>query len=401
MCSDDLTHLLLPCLHSEAYETLSDPVERRWYDDNRESLLNGGNSSAAESYSEANIFLYDVTPFHIGSCYRGFGDDSGGFYQTYSNVFQEIINGEKKGWLHDGNIDEDLFPLRHLSPDFGTSTTSYSVVSQFYTAWEDFSSCLSFAWVDPYESQLAESRWERRRIDEENNKARRVAKKKRNDDIVSLVAFIKKRDPRVRAAREKAQAEKLDQENRKKAEIQRKKVETIAAKEAWAEEREKVMKQYELDDLNAGRIRLADLDDSDEDDRRRGKSKKKKGRDKKKKHSSVGSEAVDEYEPKDSSANIDDENQNHEKIEESLNDNPLDVADQAAETTTKFDDSDNDDDDDIDVWRCDVCRKDFKSEKQMANHVQSKKHKDALKKMEARLREQIENDDILQDILED
>jgi DnaJ family protein A protein 5 len=369
-------------LVQEAYETLSDPVERRWYDDNRESILYGDKSSSTESCRESNIFLFDVTPFHIASCYRGYGDQDGGFYQTYSHVFQEIINGEKKGWLHEGNIDETLFPLNEVPVDFGNSTSSYSAVSLFYGAWEQFSSCLSFSWSDPYDAQLADSRWERRRIEEENNKARKIAKKKRNDDVVGLVAFVKKRDPRVRAARERAQAQKLDQEMRRKAEIERKRVEAVSAREAWAEEKEIMMKQYELDDLNAGRIRLADLDDSEDNDRRGGRSKNKKGRDRRKKN--VESEIVMEDAENNVPSTTVDEDTNHSD----------DVVTTGNSVTplTPVDNSSSSDDDDFDLWRCEVCRKDFKSESQLDNHVKSKKHKEAVKKLETRLRDQIQGD---------
>jgi DnaJ family protein A protein 5 len=37
-----------------------------------------------------------------------------------------------------------------------------------------------------------------------------------------------------------------------------------------------------------------------------------------------------------------------------------------------------------DVWRCECCRKDFKSEGQMLNHMKSKKHKEAFKKYQAK-----------------
>ena len=37
------------------------------------------------------------------------------------------------------------------------------------------------------------------------------------------------------------------------------------------------------------------------------------------------------------------------------------------------------------VWRCDVCKKDFKSEGQLKNHMQSKKHKQTVKKYAAKM----------------
>lgn len=397
-------------LIQEAYETLSDPAERRWYDDHRQSILSGKGSAGGRNNTTASepgvecIFIYDVTPYHMGNCYKGFGDGVSGFYQTYTNVFQEIILGEKKGWINDGNIDETLFPLRHLPIDFGTSTSQYSDVSSFYNGWEQFTSCLSFAWMDAYDIQSGESRWERRRIDEENNKLRRIAKRARNDDIISLVAFIKKRDPRVRAAREKAEAQKIEQENRRLAEIERKRVETMAAKEAWVEEKEKAMKQYELDDLNAGRIRLADLDDSEEEEGEDGRNKKgkkskrkKKGRDSKKTKEIIPTDDdyynsnVDESElPNDASVHLDkDGNINQEEAKIDLGNNqPTENHITNTHTSDDYDQSDPD----VDVWRCEVCRKDFKSEKQLDNHVQSKKHKEAVKKMATMMRQQMESD---------
>merc|ERR1712166_100545 len=52
-----------------------------------------------------------------------------------------------------------------------------------------------------------------------------------------------------------------------------------------------------------------------------------------------------------------------------------------------------------DIWRCECCRKDFKSEAQMENHMKSKKHKTALKKYEAKLKKREE--EIMSDMLED
>ena len=37
------------------------------------------------------------------------------------------------------------------------------------------------------------------------------------------------------------------------------------------------------------------------------------------------------------------------------------------------------------VWRCECCRKDFKSEGQMENHMKSKKHKESFKKYQAKM----------------
>ena len=62
----------------------------------------------------------------------------------------------------------------------------------------------------------------------------------------------------------------------KKNEAESKKAKAAIAKESWLLEREQAMKEAEIEDLNAGRIRLADLEDSD--DNFGGRKNKKKGK---------------------------------------------------------------------------------------------------------------------------
>jgi len=47
--------------------------------------------------------------------------------------------------------------------------------------------------------------------------------------------------------------------------------------------------------------------------------------------------------------------------------------------------SESESEDEPEVWRCEICRKDFKSEAQLQNHMRSKKHKEAVKKHQAKL----------------
>lgn len=106
-------------LVQEAYECLTDPSERKWYDEHRESILRGGHGfgGADDSY-QGEGFVFDVTPFHFAGCYDGYGDGEGGFFTVYNKAFASIIDGELKGWLSEGNIDEQKMPninLRGLS----------------------------------------------------------------------------------------------------------------------------------------------------------------------------------------------------------------------------------------------------------------------------------------------
>jgi DnaJ family protein A protein 5 len=267
-------------LIQQAYECLSDPQERKYYDEHRESILRGIKPGDEDDGDISYVF--DVTPYHFTGCYDGYGDGVGGFFHTYRLVFHEIMKGEQNGWISEGNIDETKMPNHFLPTDFGDGSTPWKEVSNFYNSWEGFISCLSFAWVDTYDPRDAESRYVRRRIDDENRKVRKVAKRKRSDEIIELVAFVKKKDPRVIAARNKAQNDKHEKELRKKEEATKKKQAAAIAREEWKLQREADMREMEDEDLHAGRVRLADLDDDSDDSwyghsNRKGKGKKKKG----------------------------------------------------------------------------------------------------------------------------
>ena len=382
-------------LVQQAYECLSDPSERKWYDEHRESILRGGKGFGDGIGDDAvgSSFIFDVTPYHFSGCFDGYSDDEGGFFHVYRQVFENILKGERNGWVSEGNIDETKMPNAHLPSDFGDGSTEWKEVSHFYNSWESFNSCLSFAFADKYDPREADSRWERRRIDEENKKSRKIAKKERNQEISSLVAFVKKRDPRVHAAKEKAAEEKaLKEKQRIKDEEKRKKL-AAEARQKWRTEREKELREIEIADLNAGRIRLEDLSDSD-DDYYRGKRGKKGKRNKKRWKQKELSDDEDELDDNnnvegecDSEANTAD---NDAKLDDiMLND---DVVNSNNIVDLENDDNEIDHDDEEDeeeesseesepeFYRCECCRKTFKSDKQLENHLNSKKHREVYKK---------------------
>lgn len=377
-------------LVQQAYECLSDTSERKYYDQHRESILRGYKPGEDQDFDID--FLFDVTPFHFSGCYYGYGDGEGGFFAVYGEVFEDILEGEKMGWVSEGNIDETEMPNAHLPTDFGNGSSDWKDVSNFYNSWGSFSSCLSFAWSDQYDPREAESRFVRRRIDDENQKARKLARKERNDEVIDFVAFVKRRDPRVREARENAEKKKAAMEKERIEKAARRKEETAAAREAWLAEREKELREAEEEDLNAGRVRLADLDDSDDEyygkGRKGRKGRKKKGKKKKKKqyYSSSDEEdnAVDEgaVNETDEKNEVDASNTNNEQTEDT---DALDALD-ALDTLNLENDADlsdssyEEEEPEPQIWKCEICKKTFKSEAQFENHLRSKKHKEAFKK---------------------
>ena len=407
-------------LIQEAYECLSDPIERKWYDEHREGILQGYDST-----SDSNIsFLFNVMPFQHSGCYSGYHNKNGGFYQVYNHVFRSILEGEQQGWTSEGHCLEKIPIYYVLEVNFGDSTSEWSEVSAFYAAWENFSSCLSYAWVDLYDTrrETNTSRQIRRLMEEDNKKARRNAKRQRNEEILNLIRFVKKRDERVQKQKLKMEKQQREKEEQKRIMAENKKAAIQEAKEAWLLQSKQIADELEAEDLNAGRIRLADLDDGDEfyDNKRRGK-KKKKGKKNKSKveydspveaneneiadfHLAAGDEQIEYQDVRHvveaESSNLaesfeanghtaaevlvpeqDNTSINYEKTGFTAIDGFLDTKSREAISDASI--SEEEESEEVpDEWRCECCRKEFKSRGQMDNHMKSKKHKETWAKYE-------------------
>ncbi|CAG8447008.1 6227_t:CDS:2 [Gigaspora rosea] len=149
-------------LIQQAYEVLSDPNEREWYDNHREAILR-------EATEEEEIYARDR-------------DD-----------------------------DSDFFPY----PSFGDSTTSPeqddpkygNLIKFFYQSWMNFSTRKKFAWFDKYRLSEAPDRRTKKLMEGENEKSRNSARKEYNETVrlaadqkvKAQVAEAKKRAARDRA----------------------------------------------------------------------------------------------------------------------------------------------------------------------------------------------------------
>ena len=204
-----------------AYETLSDPNERAWYDSHREAILKAGKHAAGGEDMRPEDEI-DLMPYFTSNAFRGFGDDPGGFYQTYGTLFAALDKQEQAASLAAG---KDHFKA---SPAFGASDAPWTQVKAFYAHWGLFATMKTFAWADEYNLAEAQNRKVRRLMDEENKKLRRGEAREFNDTVRQLIAFVRKRDKRFIA--HSAEQAKLEKARAAAAERKR-----AAAKKAKAE----------------------------------------------------------------------------------------------------------------------------------------------------------------------
>ncbi|KAF8983578.1 hypothetical protein BGZ46_009992 [Entomortierella lignicola] len=224
---------------AEAYEVLSDPQERAWYDSHRDAILRGDDKSD-QSETSAGTTAADLMKFFSSSVYKGFKDNNGGFYAVYRNLFTKLAEEEAEAAANDRN--EDSTNANVHFPSFGCSTTAYddnsdSDVKQFYNAWLTFSSQKSFSWCDKFRLSEAPDRRVRRAMEKENKKFRDAARKEFNDTVLSLASYVRKRDPRFLAFQEQQKQKQkqvqadIKAKQEKEREILRAKVEQFQEQE--------------------------------------------------------------------------------------------------------------------------------------------------------------------------
>jgi len=225
-------------LIQQAYDVLSDPQERAWYDNHRESILLGG---LGEKVEDNGIDLFQ---YFSASCFKGFGDDEMGFYGVYNEVFNTLIK-EDMDFIDEEDSDFEV-------PVFGKSTDDYEEIgTAFYAYWSGYSTPRSFSWLDKYDTRQGENRWVKRKMEKENKTLRDKARKERNETVRNLVTFVKKRDKRFEAFRKKLEeravenAKKTKDFQKKQREERKKLMENVSTEGFGMKAMEDELKQLE------------------------------------------------------------------------------------------------------------------------------------------------------------
>lgn len=192
-----------------AYEVLSDPQERAWYDSHESAILRGDDASAADqapTYQNVRITTADDLARMLRKFNSNveFSDSPSGFFGFLRETFDQLAKEEEAAGTWE-NVDVPDYPT------FGHKDDQYDdVVKKFYAAWSSFSTVKGFAWKDKYKLSEAPDRWYRRRMEQENKALRKEGVKEFNDAVRAFVAFVRKRDARfVPSTQSEAERQKI------------------------------------------------------------------------------------------------------------------------------------------------------------------------------------------------
>ncbi|KAL1410160.1 hypothetical protein Q8F55_004165 [Vanrija albida] len=336
----------------QAYEILSDPNERAFYDKHRNDHIEtndddfydhvrAGDTATNDKRSKFNnrrrgdpgVKLEQLMRFFDPKLARKMDDSNEGFYSVYRTLFNVLGSDEA---LHTPEGQTMVY-----YPTFGNSTTPYAPppgmtkaekaktnwVRDFYVAWGEFTTEKRFEWLEKWDVHRGEDRNVRRLMEKENKKLREDHRKEYIDTVRTLVEFVQHRDPRYKAYQAKLAQEKKHKSHNPLASgastpgFKAPPVDAEAARKR-EEERMRLAAAHVEQDWQ----KFATKDPEDEED-------------------------VDEqaYEGDGTGIRMEDESGNE-------------------------------------VFECVACNKNFQSEAQWANHERSKKHKQAVFKLAKQMR---------------
>lgn len=179
-----------------AYEVLSDPQERAWYNSHRDAFLGGDSTTETTDYSYDTRMTTAADILKLFSKFSprmDFTDSPDGFYGGLREIFSRLALEEKMACRWE-TVEYTQYP-----PFGGRDDSFMDVVRPFYAWWGSFSTKKSFAWKDAYRYSDAPDRRVRRLMEKENKRLREESIREFNEAVRSLVAFVKKRDPRYQS----------------------------------------------------------------------------------------------------------------------------------------------------------------------------------------------------------
>ncbi|CAD2097878.1 DnaJ protein, putative [Plasmodium vinckei lentum] len=324
----------------ESYECLIDEKRRKWYDVNRNKIIRGREEEEKEgdgaySYSNYKVNI-NIWGYFNNNCFSGYDDNcEKGFYNVYRKLFEDIIKEENEELNKINKINKNNKENPINAPSFGNSQTCGKSIDEFYEYWSNFSTVKKFDFFNEYlKSYEFENRHTRRNLKKESEKKSIKERKNYNENIRSLVQHLKQYDTRylnrvVQIVEEKRKKNE-EKENKKKQQLLERKLLFEQTKKKWEEEQAAYYDEEDLSDHNQHKREFS-FESSQNN------------------YESSGNEHSKRDSNLKRTDHIDDgEYQNDSNSEHSIKQNI--------------------------IYRCEVCKKNFKTMKHYNSHEKSKKH---------------------------
>ncbi|SSD60755.1 related to J protein JJJ1 [Saccharomycodes ludwigii] len=223
-----------------AYEVLSDPQERAWYDTHKNEILNDDYDD--QGYTDNNVDPCDpritgeITTEDLLKYFNNglYNNGTNNMYELVGSLFIKIANdeiyfGRKYGLKNydkyrDDYVYEELknndysfisnkycqstyvkTPTNNLKYQiFGDQSTDYNFLKKyFYKNWSSFNTVKDFSWKDQYMYSRTYDRKTKREIKKRNDKLRLEAKSEYNKTVKNFVKYVKKMDIRLKIGAKK------------------------------------------------------------------------------------------------------------------------------------------------------------------------------------------------------
>ncbi|KAL5727321.1 hypothetical protein ACHQM5_000531 [Ranunculus cassubicifolius] len=190
-----------------AYELLSDPDERAWYDSHPSEI----HCPSSKAY-RCPVSVPDLFPFFSTSVYSGFGDKGKGFYKVYSDIFDRIYEQEVNYVSKLGLAEVSV----RVSPLMGNLESPSTQVRMFYKYWLGFVTVMDFCWVKKSNVYAGMDRKTKRPMKKVNEKVRKKARREYIKMVRGLAEFVMKRDKRIVVMQAKSVVEQEKEKEEKK-----------------------------------------------------------------------------------------------------------------------------------------------------------------------------------------
>lgn len=317
--------------------------------------MRGGDPAAGGEEGPSAATNVDLFACFSSAAYNGLGGDDGRFFSVYGALFDEL-------WSEETEVGSARV---HGGAPFGGRGASWETARDFYRDWDGFSSRKTFAFADKWSLADAPGGDYRRAMEKENRRERAKAKKELNAAIRELVAFVKKRDPRIAARKAKEAEERAHAGEETKRRARETAVERQLANAEARAARDQILEQDAgaLDEILAS-IAL------DERIERKQRGRRRRGR-----------AALDHSSSNDDGDGSDADASQFDKAVPSNEEEASESNFVTLDDPRPLARSDEDSEEPEDELHCAACRKPFRTLPQMQSHERSKKHLTAVAKL--------------------